>query len=493
MRHSTIILSFFVLNLLSVQAQDYQTVLSERTYYYSKDNEEIDVLDVDSTQFESDSIFYFSSRIRNFDDCYSPSGPSWFGSKLIIKANGDNCFLNRNEDSIIIRTQGDIGDSWTVYKENSLIIIGEVTDIDTMSFLTLIDSVKTIQFSAFDGNLIPVDHSINNMSIYLSKKYGLIQTLNFSLFPSYSEPVFYNYHEIEMFQLAGLSHPELGIQNLEWNDIYDFQAGDKIHTIEESYYNFPYTKIRTKKTFISRTDAEDSISYIVSIEKIVNRGVVNEVAWNWGPPEFVAPYIDTLTYYADSLLSLMPGDPIIEFWGWDAAWAYKLKKYDEFIVKTKPDIENTIIHFSDPCWETWEGEVNSYGERDYIKGGGGPYYRHYERGENAPYLAESVELVYLKKTDLLWGTPLSFNLNFYSEPAIAVMPNPAQEYILIEIPEQYIPSTIELYDVMGRMVIKENIQASNWRIDLGANIRGQYFYKIMNDRNTLSSGQLVIN
>lgn len=493
MRHQAIMLSVLFLNLLSVKGQDYQTVLSDRTCYYIRDNGEIEAMTIDSTQFNEDSIFYFSSRIRNFDDCYSPYGHSWFGNKLVIKANGDNCFLNRDEDTILIRTRGNVGDSWTVYQDSSLIIKGWIADIDTMSFLSLKDSVKTIGFSALNENMVPVNHSINHLSILLSKKYGLVQTLNFSLLPSFTESVCSDYHEIEMLQLAGLSMSEVGIQNLEWNDIYDFQAGDKIHTIEESYYSFPYTKIHTKKTFLSRTDAENSISYIVSIEEIINRGEANEVAWNWGPPEFVGPYIDTLTYYADSLLSLMPGEPIIEFWSYGVAWAYRLKKSDEFIIKTEPDMGNTIVLLSDPCWEIWTGEVPKWGEKNYYKGGGGPYFQQYQDGGDGPYLAASAELVYLEKTDQKWGTPLNFVQTIFSESLINVMPNPAQQFILIEIPDQYLPGKIELYDMMGRKVLEEIIQTDKRHIDLDANLKGIYIYRILNNGHTLKSGQLNIN
>jgi hypothetical protein len=497
MRHSTILLSILVLSLFPVKAQDYQSVLSDRIYYYLKSNGEIEAMDVDSTHFEGDSIFYFSSRIRNFDDCFSPYGPSWFGNKLVIKANGDNCFLNRNEDTILIRTQGNIGDIWTVYHENSLIIRGKVTDIDTMSFLNLTDTVKSIRFSALDEDLIPVDHSINDMTILLSKNYGLIQTLNFSLFPSFIESLVYDYCELEMWQLIGISQPEIGIQNLEWNDIYDFQLGDEIHTIHEYYRTFPYTKTQEKITYLSRTDKTDRINYIVSIEKIVNVGIVSEFSWGWGPPDFIDAYIDTLTYYADSSLSPMPWEPIIEKseYGWDLneAWAYKFLKFGELIIKTKPDILNSFFLFSDSCWDLWGGEVWVSGDMHYIKGGGGPYFKQYETGD-APYLAESVNLIYLKKTDFTWGTPLDFSSiqTLPSELLVYVVPNPAQEFILIKIPDQYLPSIIVLYDMTGKMVFNEIILASNWHIDLGANLKGLYFYKIMNDGNTLAGGQLHI-
>jgi len=100
-----------------------------------------------------------------------------------------------------------------------------VLDHDTLSFLGVTDSVKTIGFQVYDINNDSIEHALNNRHLKLSKHHGLIQTFLFRDFPDYSAnwPI-----RSDEYVIKGISSPELGIQNLTWKDVFDdFYPGDE--------------------------------------------------------------------------------------------------------------------------------------------------------------------------------------------------------------------------------------------------------------------------
>ena len=132
----------------------------------------------------------------------------------------------------IIKTTALLNDSWTAYYlPDSIKIIATVISHDTMSFLGQLDSVKTIGFQVYDKNMDLLDYPLNTMELRISKNFGFVKTFNFYLFPNLTD---YTSERFEEYSLIGLSNPEIGIQNLTWFEINDFQPGDELHIVNES-------------------------------------------------------------------------------------------------------------------------------------------------------------------------------------------------------------------------------------------------------------------
>jgi hypothetical protein len=244
------ILHIFLLSMaLQTTAQNYQTVNSGRiaSFQYYGDH---GFVRIDSVAFDNDSILIPFRNIQEVDYwCYTINGAHWLGDKIIIRDDGMNIFLNQDGDSIFINTASSLNDSWTAFhRPGRFSIISTVISHDTMSFLGLQDSVKTIGFQVYDELMNPVNHLINDLTIRLSKNHGIVRTLNFSIFPD-GEPLL-SQQVIER-DISGLSDPVAGIQDFTWMDIFDFQPGDEIHVKRYWKQTMPETDIRATHFAIS--------------------------------------------------------------------------------------------------------------------------------------------------------------------------------------------------------------------------------------------------
>ena len=262
---------FYLSSIFSlIKAQHCQTIFSNRIVTFIGSYDYAEFVRIDSVQqVDNDSVFYPNSNIREMDEqCYLPYGPSWIGSPIIIQQDGFNCFINKVGDTIRIKTNATINESWIAYeKTDYLKIIGRITGHNRQSFLGLTDSVKTIGFTVYNENNQHINHLLNNKTLLLSKNYGLIKTLNFSLFPDMESEDFTWYLTLEEMNLIGLSNPLLGVQNLTWFDVYDFQPGDEIHVYYENGCDGEWTIEKTITKYLSRIDYADTIVYEIEIEK----------------------------------------------------------------------------------------------------------------------------------------------------------------------------------------------------------------------------------
>ena len=231
------IIFFFILTLPGIfplVAQDYQTIRSDRIAYFFNQVGYVSCIRIDSVTIQTDSVFYPFSNIRELDDgCYTPFGSSWIGEKIIIKENGLNIFFNKDHDSIQLKTNALLNDSWTLFNlPDSIKIIATIIKQDTMSFMGLLDSVKSIGFQVYDKNMNLLDYVLNNMELKISKNYGFVSTFNFYFFPDFQ--ISYPFEQFEEYDLIGLSNPKIGVQNLTWFEVNDFQPGDEIHVLNET-------------------------------------------------------------------------------------------------------------------------------------------------------------------------------------------------------------------------------------------------------------------
>lgn len=254
---------FIVIANLFANAQDWQCIKSNDTVYYQNSDNYILTTQIDSVHYvNGDSILFpFKSfRSGNFGNQYSYySGPSWFGSKIFVKPNGVNVFLNKQNDSIFINSLAILGDTFTVYQypNDPYDIKGIVTDYTIDTILGNTDSVKTIQLLSSKPN-----DSLNNKSFILSKHFGFIKIIPFYSFPliykgidDFEYPVGFNGFE---YSIIGKENPKLGVTKLTFNDVYDVEIGDILQYYHTQYpCNETYEKEIINKTTINT----DSVSY----------------------------------------------------------------------------------------------------------------------------------------------------------------------------------------------------------------------------------------
>lgn len=479
MKKDILILVLLGLTLTNVSSQYYQTVTSDRIACFETLSKDVNCIRIDSVFFETDSLFYPHSNIQKIDfDCYTPYGASWIGEKIVVQENGYNLFFNHELDTIKIKTNAQLNESWIAYElEDSIYVTAEITAHDTREVLGHTDSVKTIVFNVYDKNNTPIDHELNGISVLLSKSFGWLKTLEFYHFPY---PKVHN--------LIGVSQPEAGVGNLTWLDVHDYQVGDEIHVLYQKliWGDDDYSIQDTWKTiykYLERENHQDSVVYVIDVKESRKR--------EWLPSDsIVTTYTrDTIIQVVkpDSLFDKLPGEPIINIpENSQNAYVYQMKNYSR-TQKILPSMHGILYFSSDDCWNypTADGCVLDKG---YIQGLGGPYY-HCEWW----FDSYNRELVYYKKGDEIWGTPLIVTgiQEEYQVDHVVVYPNPGSGNFWIKhsINE---PLTFELMDLHGKVLITEKLETNKHFLDLNNFNSGIYIYQLRNHTSIVEKGKLII-
>ena len=461
-----------------VVAYDYQSVYSHRTVFFQEAAEVLPIR-IDSIKINGDTTLYPIRSIEKIDyGCYDPRGASWMGKKIVISQNW-NYFFNAKNDTIKIKTSASLNESWDVYSSPEILIKGTVISVDTVHFLGLIDSVKTIELKAYTITLNALPHKLDNKKIRISKHYGFIDAVNFNSWPDYQ----FTYIQGDIFQptLAGMTHPEIGIQNLTWFKVFDFQPGDEIH-IE---YNAGWsvgpppsiftTNNKTIKKYLSRTDYTDSVQYSIDVQETTTEYIQG----TYIPTTY--HYTTTETIKPNTKFDKLAGEPIID----DYSAGFYTQHNRTFQFKTEPYITETIFRHDDlNCWSQITAD-GCFPYISYYKGLGGPYI------ECTGWMLsfENNSLVYYKKGAETWGTPLVIDglSETKSKQAIAVYPNPTIDIINFGVSDN---AEITIADLQGKLLINKAISSFDNTISLNNLSAGLYIYRIVQNGNVTQTGKI---
>jgi hypothetical protein len=433
-------------------SHEYQTVYSNRIALFENSGKQIKALRIDSVKVDADSVFYPFATIQEVSkNCFSPYKASWIGEKVVVKPDGTNLFFNRDGDTITLKTRARIKETWIAFQcADNFRVKATVQSIGLENFLGLTDSVKTITLTVTDQHENTLEHPLNNLKLKISKTYGFVQTLNFYLFPDME--VQDTQEELENLSLVGLTNPTVGVQNLTWFEVNDFQPGDELHILDESSSwsgepgNHGYSiKDKAIYKYLERSDYEDSIVYSYSRRQSIEsiEGVYSDTT--------------TLRIYNDTLKSViitnpsfdkLPGEPKID--------DFDLMVYNFHMTngkipsKTDPKQYENFHAKNDSCWGMimYDGCARN---NTYFKGLGGPYYAC----TNCCSLGgEERKLVYYKKGETEWGEKLVITSvsDIKTRNELLIFPNPSDTYITISNPSNIKIKKIELFDYSGRIV-----------------------------------------
>lgn len=486
MKPIKITLILILISIIDASGQDYQTIHSNRVAYFDNQHKNIECIRIDSVKNQTDSIFYPFYAIQQLDyDCFSPHVASWIGKTVTIKENGLNEFINKDGDTITMNTNARIGEKWIAFQINdSLTIEATVFNHDTLTFLGINDSVKTIGFQCYDKNMNHLDLGLNETELQISKNHGFVKTLNFYLFPNFQ--VDYSNGNCEEYNLLGLSNPEVGVQNLEWVEVNDFQVVDELHVLDESscWYGDGSGSATTNKaiyTYLERTDYSDSIVYRYTREQ--------SIYTTWSDSSSFEYYDDTLrtTIKPDSLFDKLPGEPIVTDNG---IFSYYMTN-ESPLSKTDPEMYESFGFSGDTCWHMIIAD-GCLPDKKYLKGLGGPYYSC----ANAFCLGGAErELVYYKKGGVTWGRPLIITgIPENSIPKnIKIYPNPARNNINITFPNSnYQDFNIYIYDIQGKMIKHVKPENFHSEVNISDINNGFYIVKIVDNDQVVKSEKIII-
>ena len=474
---------------VKARAQDYQTVYPNRVALFYNDYNRIIGLRVDSVKVAAaDTILYPFATIQEVSAwCYSPYKASWIGEKVIIKPDFTNLFFNRAGDTIILKTNALLNETWIAFQRaDTFRVEARVQAAELGTVLGISDSVKTIGFRLLDQQGNTVDHALNKLKVKISKMHGFVETLNFYLFPDivarYPDKILMSY------TLVGLTNPRLGIQNLTWFDVYGFNPGDELHVQEHNIgdpnFFLPIREYdnRCIYKYLERTNYADSIAYRYARKQSIKTVYTDKTT--------LETFNDTVrsVVSANPGFDQLPGEPIFH-----TGSAHQMfMRNDEFRMKINPSIMNELYVNSGNgnCWSVIVGE-GCLPEMRYIAGLGGPYYQC--RG----YIGESEErkLVYYKKGETEWGEKLVITgvQKLKIQVGLQVFPNPARNVVTFQLNDDAGTHEVRIYNQNGSLVKTEQFKGSTCRIKLAGFKSGIYFYRLTSSTSKEYSGKLVID
>lgn len=478
MKYILLVLSVLCITVFDLQGQDFKTINPDRTLFFTSNTNSAMGLRIDSVKNGTEITFYPYRVIREiYSECFSPKGAPWIGDHIIIREDGTNLFFNKNLDTVKINTLAPLNGSWRAfYIPDSISVIATVVQYDTLGFLGLNDSVKTIGFQVFDRNMDPKENRLNDMKIKISKNYGFVQTFHFYLFPDLDDN--FTHEVMQEYILAGMTNPAIGLQNLNRRAVYDFQPGDELHIQHKGYEAIMLKTIRNKVLkYLSRIDYEDSIIYECSLKENFDTytdGLITNTEYH--------EFSYRLRIIDNPDFDKLSGEPIIH----DNRMSW-FKSYDQ---TSKSDIGSVEWYYpgDDSCWYT--PIIDGCGDPNtYLKGLGGPYFEC-----DGYWTRESELLVYYKKGDKTWGTPLVITsvADFPEIGEIKVFPNPARDEITITA-RHYTDMNFELFDAAGCSVISKSLYNQSRSIDISQLTPGVYIYYMTKDKRVIKMGKLVKN
>jgi len=485
MKKFTLLFTLTLLGSFAIHGQNYQTYFSDKTIAFGNQTMGLKFQRVDSVHLnQQDSVFWF---FPNFDmedhHCIQPHGPNWSGRKVIIRQNGDNVFFNRYNDSILIKTQAEPHNPWLAYDDShSYKIFAEVLAHDTLSFLGVTDSVKTIGFQVYDMNNESVEHVLNDRRLKISMNYGLIKTFLFRDFPGYSA----NSGSHIEYDIKGISSPELGIQNLTWKDVFDdFHPGDERHVLHEwCYGGLEEENCGKRKSifkYLHRVEYDDSVKYAVErIESLITTYQGDITGYNYTHDTITS----VINYQPDNNFNKLSEEPIIQ----GDVISHNLQSVNHAMTKTL-GLYDDLERISNDCWIEPISDV-LYFNPEYMKGLGGPYYWASMWND---YTIR--QLVFYKKGDQQWGSPLSIvdetGIAVVDEPVISVFPNPATDHIRVKA-GMGLPVLFEMIDLHGSVILTEFIRSKKHQVDISKLKPGVYVYRIRNEELVYRTGKLLV-
>lgn len=500
------------------QAQNYQCLQTGVKPFYTNGDGYLRGMRIDSVIANgTDTIFYpyHTPRGNYAFAALDSTGGSWLGKKVIKQADGTFLFDDLAGDTVVIKTQANIGDTWTFYRDTTNTSYkATITGVDTMTILGVVDSIKKITIEADINGVINSQDPVNNFEIILSKNHGFVQVFDLYTFPyrlttsglifgvsSYDyyldlllgdvvtlgDGIASNYNLVttvnSIFHLVPFHNPTYG-------EIYNFSVGQVLESKEIKTY--PYSSSGEHITTITiDTILSKNTSGFITNYTVAASSFSQDIAFvNGGPPDTNSSYSSGGTTFSfnDTTLLIdtthMPEE-------WNAQYFYHFfpkANYDS--VSPCPDTvciidQNNILYPSGAIeFEALLPSVNAPGpDPETIGVTNWTYGVGYGQfGNNTiDYVdgyVQSGAIIYADINNVSCGTYFPLSVKQVYEPLghIEVFPNPASN--LLNINAANTIKQISIYNMIGQAVFVDQYNSQQVQINIANLPAGIYFVKI---------------
>lgn len=459
--------------LTSSFATDYQCFQPHRKAYYGSNQMRVVPVWVDSVV--NSELFFNRSLQLAGDYCFTEQGAGWLGEKMKIDSVWNYFFTNQG-DTIRIKTDAGLNESWILYRKNTMTIEATVTGHDTRTLFGFTDSVKTIRLKVYDATMKPLPHQLEGAEIALSKSRGIVKGMPFFHFPdAIYESVL---PEARQIDLIGLTHPTEGDRVLTWREAFDFEPGDEFHYLEETLLfgaSGYFVKRQTTYKILNRWESNDRLYYKREVQSLKNTRYVNsaepEIRYFTGH--------DTLVVSPNPRFDLEPGIP------------YYGPNNDYFEIPVDFGFRTTLdfdrYTNENNCWR--QGilidDVCNYtlyaGGRGLVSASSGCW---------EMWSSWSTNQVYYKKAGVESGEPLVITHIAKTKASTPVIQLRNKMLTIENAPPG---ATLFVTDLSGRVMLKEQLLSPAATLDIHQLEDGIYLYSLVDQQGYRFEGKLIKN
>jgi len=457
-------------------------------HFFTNSNGYLRGIRIDSVITSGDSTIFYPFHTPRISYATITGPPlevgSWLGRNVVQLSAWRTVFDNLWQDSTVILTQAAVGDSWIFYKDSShLYYKATVTSLDTMTFLSTSDSVKTILINAFNDTGLVTSDPQNGLKIVLSKNNGFEQVFDLYTFPYHPPDTVYRrgrdfYMDMALEDISSISgygagHSGLTLSNLMFSvvdfinpnnqQLHVWDSGGIIEsTWARDYPGMPFgpaPRVFIADTITGKTSSGTSTSYSLSGYHFNCAGL--------GFPSQPCKMINnagTYSFDSNSYIILAPnrmpeedGGAILFYFPNDTSYCTASPKY--------------VL----AAGYTWQPSLDFEFEHVVYKLGLGKIqFNHFD----ADGTAESDYLIYYKMNGIECGSFVPNEVkNVQDESqAVSVFPNPASDELIIKSLD--VINSVVVYDMTGRILYDLKYSTNTVQIDVSGLAPGVYMVRI---------------
>lgn len=456
---------------------DWSGLYLDRTVYFENAGKSVYTLRVDSVAKDG-KILYLLPDIHPMDgmvDIYTLNAGSWLSRSTTLEANGDIFFTNGQNSSMLIKPQACLNETWEAFDNGNIKIKAQVIAAGPKQVLGETDSVKTVSFFVSDKDGDVVEHSLNNWTVEISKRFGFVKLINF-----YSLENSEDIHGVQLgeFNLIGIHELGMGFSPIRSAErYYDFQPGDEFHIY---YLDHPfgpsYTEKKEIKRYLTRTDYADSIVY--SYEQKINQ--VERSADMTIKQIFIKDTVKQKIVKGEVLFTSEPNEPYEN-------GTLKLRCINTTPLPTMFVEDQHLIWDQEcSCLTPIISDVCENPSR--YSPGLGDYHQGCCEIFNNKYCHD---LVYYKKGDMEVGTPLEFPNQVESVQSNGIQIAVTDKIITVTL-EEVRKVCLSLYDMNGHLRHRQTANSSIVHIPASAFPTGIYLLKADDMENNINYTEKIV-
>jgi hypothetical protein len=477
------ILSGLILGVvIPLFSQDYRDICSPGLTFFHTPTYTLKAFRMDSIQPTGigDTVFFSYRSLRDSsqsNNCFDTLHGSILGFKVIEYHDGRFVFFNKNDDTITIKSQAPLNGSWKFCSLPAGWIKATNTVLIADTVLGIIDSVKVISLQAMDSNNDNIPNPINQVTLKLSKDFGLTKMLDVYNIPD----------STQIYTLAGKSSLSAGTQDMTWLDIFNFNVGDVFHyTGYDIGYGWGDVQWKSIQTVLQKklSGNYDTIFYTI---QSCTRTNFSTYSSTFSTDTITDTYVNGVYSFDSPEQPGLPGEFIPHYSGNDP---YGAGPYATRFSANDGSFNGRLTKISDPgyysrstgCWRF--GLFEAGAEWQYTHGLGITYSISEEVDQNGETVHQS-ELVYYKQGQESWGTPVGTDCSSLAgindskktgDSLLQLFPNPASHLIMIYSPAK---GLLGIFNLCGQQMLKQNITVPATTLDISTLPSGVYLVRLV--------------